>query len=86
MRDNMHHVYETTDGYIPLDVLRPGDVIILDYNDDGRTDHVDWYFGNGVVWGAGNAPLPHKMGDDVTTLYQNYWTKVSRLWVCRFLD
>lgn len=86
MKENMHQVYETTNGYIPLDVLRPGDVIIMDYNDDGRTDHVDWYFGNGVVWSAGDAPLPHKMGDDVTTLYQNYWTKVSRLWVCRFLD
>lgn len=88
MRDNCHKVYETTDGYIPIDVLRPGDLIVMDYNDDGRTDHVDWYFGNGAVWssGFGSGGNPRKIGDDVTTLYQNYWTHVARLWVCRFLD
>lgn len=88
MLENVPVVFETTDNYIPLDKLRPGDLIIMDYEGDGdtETDHVDWYFGNGVVWGAGTAPLPHHMTDDVTTFYQNYSPSVSKLWVCRFLD
>lgn len=71
-------------GNIPRDVLRPGDLIIMDYQGDGNTDHVEWYFGNGVVWGAGSAPLPHHSSNNVETILSDF--NAAYGWVCRFLD
>lgn len=50
---------------INADKLQPGDLIIMGGN--GRSQHVDWYFGEGVVWSAGSAPLPHHRSDDVSS-------------------
>lgn len=73
-------------GPIPLDVLRPGDIILFGYA-NGTTTHVEWYFGDGVVWGAGTnraASNPHKTTDDVTKVHTIFGK--PQLWVCRFLD
>lgn len=86
MKENCAIVYETSDRTLPIDVLRPGDLIIMDYNGDGISDHVEWYFGNGVVWGAGSAPLPHHTSDDVTTFLKNFAKNLAHVWVARFLD
>lgn len=86
MRDNCHIVYETSSRRLPLDVLRPGDLIIMDYGGDGVTDHVEWYFGNGVVWGAGRSPLPHHTSDDVTTFLETFSKRLAHVWIARFLD
>ena len=80
----------TTGLHVDRSLLRPGDLLVVDYgagsyNTPGP-DHVDWYWGNGVVWGAGSAPLPKKISDNVDTLYENYNPTVQHLWVCRFLD
>lgn len=87
MLENCHVVWECDGAQeIPIDVLRPGDLIIFDYTYGGYTDHVEWYFGNGVVWGAGGAPLPHKTTDDVTQLLKIWSEPIAHAWVCRFLE
>lgn len=86
MRENVHIVYETSGRTLPLSVLRPGDLIIMDYNGDNVTDHVEWYMGNGVVWGAGNAPLPHHTSDDVEHFLETFSSRLAHVWVGRFLD
>lgn len=88
MQKNCHTVLSGTsaDLTIPLDKLRPGDIILMDYGGDGTSDHVDWYMGNGLVWGAGSSPLPKKVADDVTKYLTTRYRKVQKWWVCRFLD
>lgn len=81
-------VYESTDSSasIPRDQLRPGDLLLVAYRGNSEPDHVEWYMGNGVVWGAGRAPLPHHTTDNVETVFQNWSIPVTHIWVCRFLD
>lgn len=69
------------DKSINADRLQPGDLIIMGFG--SSTSHVDWYFGNGVVWSAGSAPLPHHRSDNVS----NYLTGTTYDWagVYRFL-
>lgn len=69
---------------IDLSWLRPGDLLIMDYNGDSSTDHVDWYMGGTTVWGAGSAPLPHHVTDDVEHYYET--RGIRQLWIVRFLD
>lgn len=85
---NVPIVYDTASGELPLDVLRPGDMLLIDWvgsvgHGGAAVEHVDWYWGNGVVWGAGSAPLPRKITDDVTTYYVG---RVNHVWVGRFLS
>lgn len=84
MVQNCHQVhYSDTDFHIDVSILRPGDLIVVDYDGNSSTDHVDWYMGGTTVWSAGSAPLPHKASDDV----ENYYVgRVKQLWILRFLD
>lgn len=72
---------------ISTDEIRPGDLILIDYGGDGQSDHVDWYFGNGEVWGAGSAPLPKQISTDVTNYLNTYYGgQLVNYWIMRFLD
>lgn len=85
MDANCTHVYTCPSGdwSLPLDQLRPGDIISFNYKAGGG--HVEWYFGNGVLWGAGMAPLPHHTTDHVENFYVGR-NDISEMWVLRFLD
>lgn len=83
MKNNCPHVWEGN-GTIPIDQLRPGDIILFDYGGDGPTDHAEWYMGGGVVWGSGRAPLPHFTTDDVVNINQIFGA--ANMIVVRFLD
>lgn len=50
---------------IDLNLLQPGDILLVgtNYEFTGSKAHVEWYFGNGELWGAGLSPLPHRTGD-----------------------
>lgn len=87
MLQNCPVVYEASghEAPIPRDQLRPGDLLLVEYNNSGTTGHVEWYMGNGIVWGAGRAPLPHLTSNNVETVFQS-WSSVTHIWVCRFLD
>lgn len=83
-------IYHTT-GYndirVPVEQMLPGDLILMDYGGNGRADHVDWYFGNGVVWGAGSAPCPHHVSDDAEHYLQGRSRSiVVELWIVRIFD
>lgn len=85
-------IYHTT-GYnnirVPVEDMLPGDLILMDYasSANGRADHVDWYFGNGVVWGAGSAPCPHLVSNDAEHYLQNRSRSiVDELWIVRIFD
>lgn len=57
--------YTGPDAYIDTDILKPGDILLVG-DEWGFTDakaHVEWYFGEGQLWGAGYSPLPHRSGD-----------------------
>ena len=58
----------TTTVHVDEAILRPGDILLVSksgsYQGSGDS-HVEWYFGNGVLWGAGFAPLPHHSADSV---------------------
>lgn len=72
---------------ISTDEIKPGDIILIDYGGDGQSDHVDWYFGNGEVWGAGSAPLPKQISTDVTNYLNTYYGgQLVNYWIMRFLD
>ena len=89
MLDNTKTVWDGPgSSEIPLNVLRPGDLILMQYSGHGgrSTQHVEWYMGKGVVWGAGSSPLPHHTTDDVTHLLQIFTPKVNHCWINRFLD
>lgn len=51
--------------YVDPDILQPGDILLVgnNYEFDNGKSHVEWYFGNGQLWGAGFSPLPHQSGD-----------------------
>lgn len=85
MVKNCHQVLYMDSGFtLDVDQLRPGDLIVMDYNGDSSTDHVDWYMGGTTVWGAGSAPLPHLVTNDVEHFYET--RGIRQLWVMRFLD
>lgn len=57
--------YTGSGASIDLNLLQPGDILLVGDNyafNDGKA-HVEWYFGSGVLWGAGYSPLPHRTGD-----------------------
>lgn len=72
--------------------MRAGDLIIMTYGPGSSIGnglgHVDWYWGNGTIWSAGYAPLPHHETDDVSTYYKshNYKWKISDIGIYRFLE
>ena len=53
---------------VDTSLLQKGDLFLVNwtspdlYAANGRR-HVEWYFGDGQLWGAGSAPLPHRSGD-----------------------
>lgn len=64
---------------IQRDLMKPGDLILM-YNQYG--EHVGWYWGDGVAWGAGSAPCPKVEADPVED-YNNWgWG----LMIYRFLE
>jgi hypothetical protein len=69
--------------YLDTSKMVAGDLIIMQHRNG--VQHVDWYFGNNVAWGAGSAPLPHHVTDDVAN---HYATDYPQNWVnvCRCLD
>lgn len=51
--------------HVDLDILKPGDILLVGNNyafDNGKS-HVEWYFGDGQLWGSGFSPLPHRSGN-----------------------
>lgn len=54
-----------TGAHIDLDLLQPGDILLVGntYSFDNGKSHVEWYFGDGQLWGAGFSPLPHRSGN-----------------------
>lgn len=83
MLHNVPIVWEGS-GAIPMELMRPGDIILMDRHGDGVPDHVEWYFGNNITWGAGSAPLPHFTTDNTSTILAQWgW---AYAWIGRFLD
>lgn len=85
-------IYHTT-GYnnirVPIEDMLPGDLILMDYasSGNGRADHVDWYFGNNVVWGAGSTPCPHLVSNNAETYLMNRSRSiVDELWIVRIFN
>ena len=53
---------------VDVSKMKAGDLILMQH----PYMHVDWYMGGGLVWGAGSAPLPHKVTDHLTSgFYRN---------------
>lgn len=70
-------------------ILQPGDIILVSKNgrySAGGDSHVEWYFGDGVVWGAGYAPLPHFSASSVDVYLQAVSSKYSTFMIRRFLS
>ena len=69
-------------------ILQEGDIILVsksgNYSANGDS-HVEWYFGNGIVWGAGYAPLPHFSSSSVDEYLQAVSSKYSTFMIRRFL-
>lgn len=89
MQSACHLIRQGTSANLHIDrnEIRPGDIILIDYGGDGVSDHVDWYMGNGVVWGAGSAPLPKKISDNVDDYLSSYYGgSVAIYWIMRFFD
>lgn len=84
MQTNCHHIWSGGSEPLPIELMRPGDLVLVDRGSDTTTDHVEWYFGNNVLWGAGYGPLPHLSTNDARNYYQI--TNATRLHVYRFLD
>lgn len=85
----IYHATGYNDIRVPVEQMLPGDLILMDYasSGNGRADHVDWYFGNGVVWGAGSAPCPHHVSDDAEHYLQGRSRSiVVELWIVRIFD
>ena len=61
---------------IQRDLMQPGDLILMT-----NPEHVGWYWGNGVAWGAGAAPCPKVEADPV----ENYYSWGSNLEIYRFI-
>ena len=61
---------------IQRDLMQPGDLILMT-----NPEHVGWYWGDGVAWGAGSAPCPKVEADPVENY--NYWG--SNLEIYRFI-
>lgn len=94
MQENCPLIYErdvSGDLGMSLDfsLMQPGDMIILWYSDGlaSSSDHVDWYWGDGVIWGAGTAPLPRQRSSGYDVDYYKKWTspRVAHFGVYRFL-
>ena len=74
-------VFHSDSGAIDVSQLVPGDLILMNWNNG--IQHVDWYWGDNVAWGAGSAPLPKLVTEDVA----NYYTgAVQWISVHRFLE
>lgn len=74
-------VFESQGGEIDTSQLQEGDLIIMHWNAaNGNCEHVDWYWGDNTSWGAGSAPLPHWVTDDVANHYIGLvnWLRVYR--------
>lgn len=62
----------------------PGDLIIMNYASGSSyagQQHVDWYWGDGVIWGAGSAPLPRQMTTDAANYYVYYNQSLPLNWL-----
>lgn len=90
MAGNGQEIWRGTDAaQLPLDRMRKGDIILIEWGainyafNDGNS-HVEWYIGDGKIWGAGAAPLPHDSGQ-ATNLGHSGWPALGCLMVRRIL-
>lgn len=69
-------------------ILREGDIVLVsksgNYSANGDS-HVEWYFGNDTLWGAGYAPLPHFSSSSVSGYLQAVSDRYSTYMIRRFL-
>lgn len=69
-------------------ILREGDIVLVSKSGNysaGGDSHVEWYFGNNVLWGAGYAPLPHHSSNSVSLYLRAVASKYSTYMIRRFL-
>lgn len=78
MLETTKAVFSNTTGSLDVSKMLPGDLIIVEWK--AGFQHVDWYWGNGVVWGAGSAPLPHHVTDNASKYLEGRvnWVNVRR--------
>lgn len=81
----------------PLDLsrLKPGDIIAMSYSGLGYSGgHVDWYWGDGVIWTSGYSYggddlNPRQITTDAANYYYNFYINgtynFNWLKICRFL-
>ena len=70
-------------------ILREGDIVLVSKSGNysaGGDSHVEWYFGNDTLWGAGYAPLPHFSSSSVSGYLQAVSSKYSTFMIRRFLS
>ena len=87
MVKNMLHVYEVpeNDKRLPIEMMQPGDVVYMYQTGGGYVGgHVEWYFGDNKLYGAGSAPLPHLTTSNAETHYVGR-TNLTKMVVLRFL-
>lgn len=70
-------------------ILKEGDIVLVSksggYLASGDS-HVEWYFGNDTLWGAGYAPLPHFSSSSVSGYLQAVSSKYRTFMIRRFLS
>lgn len=64
---------------IQRDQMKPGDLILME---NAYGEHVGWYWGDGVAWGAGSAPCPKVEANPV----EDYNTDAWNIMIYRFLE
>ena len=75
-------IFRNTTGELDTSKMLPGDLIVMAWN--SGTQHVDWYWGDGEVWGAGSSPLPKQITKSSAATYLK--GRVKWVNVMRFID
>lgn len=69
-------------------ILKEGDIVLVsksgNYSANGDS-HVEWYFGNDTLWGAGYAPLPHFSSSSVFQYLKAVSDRYTTYMIRRFL-
>lgn len=72
-------IFKNSSGSLDVSKMQPGDLIIVEWK--SGVQHVDWYWGNNEVWGAGSSPLPHRVTQSGAATYLEgrvNWVNVMR--------
>lgn len=75
-------IFTNTTGELDTSKMKAGDLIVMKWKKGSQ--HVDWYWGNGEVWGAGSSPLPKKVSAQNAKTYLK--GRVDWVNVMRFID